>query len=470
MTRYAIELCGIQPTWQQRKLWTDMQKPGCRVSAASGHGTGKSFSYALFCDWALKVYPSSNTLLTANSIDQVRSVVWKELESMTTAINSKLPWMAPFFVRETRRYFARGYKDGWWVIPRTAPVSKPENIAGQHRKWYSALVDEASGLNDEILGIIRGALTDEENRMIMFSQPTRMVGFFADTHLGEISKLWNTHTLNSELSPRVSKKFIYEKLIEYGGHHSPEYQIKVLGLFPTNLSGMLIPRHWCEIAQKIKIDHQGPWGWVMTADVSEGVHRDSSTYTVWKVSGYEKERRAEPVKSEEFRDLDPKRFGQHIYNVSLDYPYCTIGIDYDGVGMTTALEVEELGGNVHRIRWGRPPHSDEDKKRYQDLRAYACVQAREAIFEERMKLIPGKKIVDQASNIPYDLGRGRYAIMQKQIMRSKGIKSPDLFDTHAFVFLVDYVPVSEDEGTEADEDEMVKWAREVIEGGDGNDE
>lgn len=453
------------PTWQQIEFMKAAQKPGCRVAVSSGHGTGKSRAYAVFCDWALRVYPLSNTLLTASAIEQVRSVVWKELEDLKGGIDSRYPWMAPFFIKETKRYYALDRKDSWFVLPRTAAKSKPESIAGQHRKWYTVLIDEASGVDDAVIEVLRGALTEDENRFIMVSQFTRTSGHFAEA-FGSLAELYTTMQFNSELSPIVSKRWIAEKLKEYGGHHSPEYQIRVLGRRADNLSGMLIPRSWCETAQNLTIDHQEPWGWVITVDVGEGVYRDSSVYTVARVSGYDEERRVEPVAYEEFNDMDPKAFGRLVHQRSLDYPYVTIAVDSDGPGLATALELEDLGANVVRIHWGRPPHSDKAKKRYQDMRAYACVMSRLAIFEERMKLVGGSKILDQASQIPYSFDRrGRYVIMPKTQMATQGIKSPDIFDTHCFFFLCNYNQVDENGGGQVvDQDDWHKWAQEIIEG------
>lgn len=41
--KFAVEVMGIQPSWQQRQILEAMDLPGARVSVASGHGTGKSF-------------------------------------------------------------------------------------------------------------------------------------------------------------------------------------------------------------------------------------------------------------------------------------------------------------------------------------------------------------------------------------------------------------------------------------------
>lgn len=423
------------------------------------HNTGKSKVYATAIDWHLKIYPFSNTLLTANNINQCRSVVWKELDTVIYSSNNLFPFLAGNFIKETKRYYCKGYKDSWFAIPKTAAKYKPESIAGMHNKNYLALVDEASAIEDEILEVLRGGLTEERNRFAMISQYTRTNGHFHDAFTS-LTDIYETMQFNSEESPLVSKAFIRECLITYGGHHSPEYQIRVLGRRADNLSGFLIPLGWCEDAQKIEFEHVEDWGWVITADVGEGVYRDSSVMNVGKVSGYGDMRAVEPVYLREFLDLDPKQFALIIWEKYQELPNCTIAVDSDGPGLATALDLEDLGANVVRIHWGRPPHSQEDKKRYQDQRAYACVEARKAIFDGRMKLAKGKKSAEQASKIPYSFDkRGRYVIAPKSQM----LKSPDIFDTHCFFFLCDYIPCGESI-SQVQEDDMLKWAKAILEG------
>ncbi len=462
--RYVMENSRHGLTWQQYDVAVDINEPGCRVAVASGHGTGKSHLLAWFLDWHLRVYPKSNAVLTASDIKQCRTVIWKYLDEVMEDMAKNWPWMTPYPIKMAERYYIRGHKDSWYVLPKTASKSRPETVAGQHNVNYVVVVDEASGVIDEIHGVLRGALTHEDNRYIMVSQPTQPVGHFAEA-FSSLKGIYKTHNLNAEESPIVSKKFIAEKLTEYGGHHSPEYQIKVLGRLPDNLSGYLIPKTWCEESQRAVIVHLDEWGWVITADVAEGVHRDSSVWTIAKVSGYGSNRKVEVVECREFLDLDEIQFARELYQRAKDFPRVTIAVDGDGPGRTVILTLEELGVTCERIHWGLPPHSETDRKRYKNQRAFASVKAREAIFESRMKMAPGTKLVEQASRIPYKIDEaGRYTIMQKEQMKAQGIKSPDLFDTHCFFFLTDYIAVGDGTDFQGEAEGMVKWAELILNG------
>lgn len=471
---YVLDVSRYTPTWQQCEVLESISKPGARVAIASGHGTGKSNLAAYILDWHLRVFPFSNALLTATNIEQVRSVIFKYLDEVIQDSDRAFPWMKGFFVKETKRYFAKLYKDSWYVLPRTTSKSAPENLAGQHNVNYIVYIDEASAVPDANIGVLRGALTHERNRFIMSSQPTRPVGHFAEAMTtlakkelpdGKVDGIYDTFTLNSEESPLVSRSYIREKLQEYGGHSSPEYQVKVCGCLPDNLSGYLIPKSWCEQCQYVTITHKEAWGWVLTVDVAEGVHRDSSVATMAKVSGHGIDRQVEVVWTEEFLDMNEKQFARYVASVYHDpkYPALTIAVDGDGAGRTVILELEEMGIQCERIHWGLPCHATADQKRFTNLRAYSHLKLRESIFDERFKGPINKKFVAQASKLPYKLDeRGRYKMMPKDQMKSEGIKSPDISDTCCFFYLTDYIPYEGGSTVGKEEDEFLKMAKEIL--------
>lgn len=159
---YIMDNSDVAPTWQQLEFAAACQKPGARVAVASGHGTGKSFCLAWLLDWNMRVFPHSNAVLTATNIEQARSVVWKYLDGVIGCMENLYPWMRGYFVKETRRYYAAPFKDSWYVLPRTASKSAPENLAGQHNNNLLIVVDEASGVDDAIHGVLRGALTHRQ--------------------------------------------------------------------------------------------------------------------------------------------------------------------------------------------------------------------------------------------------------------------------------------------------------------------
>jgi hypothetical protein len=187
--------------------------------------------------------------------------------------------------------YVRKAKMEWFITTRVAKQGNPESLAGTHNRFLLWVVDEASGVPDENFGTIGGALTDERNRFVIASQPTRTAGFFRETQTSlrrENGGPWNAMTFNSEESPLVSDQFILDKLLEYGGRDSPEYQIKVRGMFPEYSDKYLLSRTHVErrigAAPVIRTDE--PYGNLLIIDVAAGVYRDKTVCTHVRVIGH----------------------------------------------------------------------------------------------------------------------------------------------------------------------------------------
>ncbi|WFQ78160.1 terminase (plasmid) [Xenorhabdus sp. SF857] len=449
---FICDIIGMEPSFQQIEVINALTPVGARVSVASGHGTGKSHLTAALCLHFIITHPESLCMLTANSLDQVTNVIFSYIKRLWVKICQRQPWLEQYFVITAKSFYTKGYKGVWQIFGKTCSKGNEEGLAGQHRRDYMVVVDEASGVSDRAFEVLRGALTEENNKILLISQFTRPTGHFADsqTELAE-QELYTALTLNSEQSPFVTVRFIREKRIEYGGINSPEYGIRVLGICPDNASGFLISRSMVDKGFNTVIEFADEWGWVATADVSGGEGRDSSVLNIGRVCGFGSERQIEIVRAIEApADMDGVQFARFIHQETDGYTNITVGIDADGYGLTTAQECEKLGVNVARIHWGRPPHAHSVKQRFPKEKDYACVMLKEALDNGRIALCKGntklfeKKLQKQFVKIPYEFDElGRWRIFSKKQLRSEGIKSPDIFDATAFFWLVDYIPAGE---------------------------
>lgn len=449
-TRFAIEVCGLVPTWQQIELFDSVSDPGSRTSVSSGHGTGKTSGFAIIALWHLLCFFLSNTILTAPKISTVSDGVWKEFADLSAKIqNGAQGWIWDYFTIESERVFVKGFKLNWFVIAKTAPRGSPENLAGAHRDWLLWLGDEASGITDENFGVITGSLTDARNRMCLASQPTRATGFFYETHhtlsLDE-GGVWNNLTFNSEDSPLVSPEFIAEKKLQYT---EEEYAIKVRGEFPENSSKYLLGPKAIEACVGLNVIRPGdPWGWLLPLDVGGGGYRDESVLLALKVSGsgeYGPEaRRAQlvsvPIMS---NSINPAELHGHVLTQSRERANASALIDAGGMGLVVCKQLDLDGfANYVKVNWGSPNFAKEYKERYFNQRAQAICGLTRAVQEGRFGVdssVPKsfvKKMVRQGSRIPYHYDeKARRVIMKKEDMRAEGISSPDVWDTISFGFL-----------------------------------
>ena len=303
--------------------------------------------------------------------------------------------------------------------------------------------------------MIKGALTGKDNSLAMISQGTRPNGEFYDSHHSK-KGLYHTLKFDSELSPIVSKKWIRDRLVEYGGFFSTLYQIRVKGAFPDQLEGRLINRAWAEACGDIEVDnlHDEVPGILITVDVS-GPGHDETVYLVSKVSGWESKRKIETVQLIIKQGVSkiPKvaREVRDLYR-QWEALGAQIGVDHVGVGQGVYDMLEEWGLPVYAINSGKPPYDDD---RFLNQRAEWSWWLRDAVFNcnisfKGIQHSTQQRIFDQFGNIPYKITEnGKFKLWSKEQMRNDGIKSPDLFDVYMFAMGLDYVAMNVDTQTDS---------------------
>lgn len=458
LPRFAVEVCGCAPTWQQIEFFESIQRPGSRTSVSSGHGTGKTQAFAIALLWHLTCYKFSNTLLSGPKLDVVLSGVRKYAADMHGQIElGAQSWIAPHIVIAFKHIYIRGFKSQWWAAAKTAPAGKPEAMAGEHRKFLLWLIDESSGVDDKVMGVIMGSLTEAWNRIALASQPTRASGLFYDSH-HRMSELrggpWRNIVMSSEESPLVSDEFIREKIVQYGGREDPQYQIKVLGMFPEKLEGQLLSRAQLEacIGRANCIPRTMHWGWIILVDVAAGEYRDKSVVIVARIAGFGQfhEQDAKRMHIERFavvsNSIQPTALVAEVINIAGQYQNATVMVDAGGLGLAVFKRLEEIGvPNVKKVLWGKPCWRRALQDQFYNQRAQGMVFAskaaingllsidRNAIREERTRA----EFLDQC-RIPYHYNdRAQYVIESKGSKEWEGIPSPDMMDAVSFGFLED---------------------------------
>jgi hypothetical protein len=91
------------------------------------------------------------------------------------------------------------------------------------------VIEEASGVEQEIIEVIEGAITKPGNKLIMVGNPTKINGAFYDA-FNKDRAIYKTYTFNSEDSENVDQSYI-DRMIRYG-RDSDIYRVRVRGEFP----------------------------------------------------------------------------------------------------------------------------------------------------------------------------------------------------------------------------------------------
>lgn len=425
------------------------------------HNTGKTRSMAIVALWHLLCFPHSVTMFTAPQIQQLRNQTWKEISICFMRLKSgPYKWLADYIKILAEKVYIIGNAATWHVLAKTAPKNSPTNIAGQHGTYLLIWGDEASGIEDKVLDTLSGALTHANNRMVLTSQPTRGAGFFFDTHhrlsYNAVSKSgkrgrWVSIVMNSELSPIVTPEFLAELLQKYGSRDHPLYQIRVRGLFPDLNNEFIAGRRACEATYAGTCIHgTARYGYVIAVDVGGGIGRDDSVVAVGKVSG--DAHHGSDARKVEVVDIplcDNTSQLTQILNVidhqmSL-YPNATLVVDANGAGRGLAQKLGERGIPFQEVNWGGQCFDEQAKTDYANKRSQAIVCLGRAVTEGRFKIftpVAQPKVLEQISRLPYTFdNRARWFVYTKEQMSAKGIKSPDIADVFAFMFMDDVMPI-----------------------------
>ena len=449
--RFAAEVQGILVSSQQRELYASVSASRSRTSVASGHGSGKTTGIASIVLWHLLCYPLSVTLLTANDMDQLKATLWKEIGVALERIRrGPHGWIADhveILANATCRVV--GFEGVWFVESKTANEKTANKMAGRHGKWLLIIGDEASTLPDNVVTTLTGALTEQHNRMLLTSQPTRNAGFFYRTH-NDLAKHnggeWTPLVFDSFDSPFVSDVSLKELWDQYD---DDERNVRLLGIFPQDSSKHMMSLRVAESMYRrgriIRDDEN--FGWLVLADVASGEGlRDKSSCLVARVTGYgdvgPDARRVEiveiPILSNKIR---ANTYAASIADHGGELANVSYVVDSGGLGINVCQDLEDAGKVLHRVNWGNPCFKNTNKGRYLNLRAQAMHQAARAAKEGRLSILTHayrKVMLDQSSRIPKAFTeKGRIRVPPKGSAEWEGLGSPDLWDAVCFSFIED---------------------------------
>jgi len=419
--RFSIDCFGEEPDGLQKPIFEAVASHD-RIAVRSGNGPGKTWTAAKLGLWFFVTRPKSIVVTTAPTWQQVQRILWKEIRANI----SKAPILRPFLYlppRDAEVLMIRpdgSYGDDWAMIGRAS--DKKENMLGFHAPYLMFIVDEASGVPDEIFEAIEGTQTQEgvnSSKILLIGNPTRPEGFFYDIFHSKSSN-WKTFHLDGRLSPRVSKQWISQMEEDYGGD-SPFFQIHVLGNFPPADKNTLIPLSWIERAL---VDPQGKGIAVSYAgfDVAEmgddysvyiKATLDNCIFNIYDIDFMAK-LEISPLTNWAKNKLD----NDHVEKLV---------IDSNGVGAGVYSNLKEEGYPVIGFRGGESPLASTEEAKFSNLKSQAYWNLR-ALFEKEeikiQKVQNYKKLVSELSTIKYDFDSKGKIIVK----REKDRKSPDFAD------------------------------------------
>jgi phage terminase large subunit len=240
---FVHEMIDVVPSEQQIEALLAIPKQK-RITIRSGHGTGKDALASWVILWFMCTRPFAKVVCTAPTNRQLADILWTELSKWLR--KSKV---ADDFVIQKDKLFHRDSPKEWWVraVSPSVKASKEdqaETLAGFHGDHLLIVCDEASGIPDPVFIPLEGALTQEDNRVLLIGNMTQSQGYFYDTHFhASINKAWTKLHWDSRNSTNVSKEMIQYFADKYG-IDSNVFSVRVAGDPPKESERTLIPLSW----------------------------------------------------------------------------------------------------------------------------------------------------------------------------------------------------------------------------------
>jgi len=320
-----------------------------------------------------------------------------------------------------------------FAAARTARRENPEALQGFHSGNLLFLFDEASGIDDLIFEVGRGALSTPGSKVVMTGNPTRLEGFFYDSHHRNRSR-WKTMRVNFEdveVAPYADSKFADEIEDEFG-RDSNVFRVRVLGDFPTQEEDSVIPLDLIEAAVSRDIRGTGQMIWGVDVarfgDDRSTLCKRRGNKVIGKIvwwSGKDNMQLAGLI-AKEWEDEKPENRPEWIM------------VDVIGYGAGVVDRLREQGLPARGINVAESAYVDD---KYMRLRDELWFRGRD-FFEMRDCSFPDDQLaIGELSTVLYDItSTGKFKVESKEERKKRltgrvtGRGSPDLADAFILTF------------------------------------
>ena len=209
---------------QQKQFLNSFVSKRKRIAVKSGKGVGKTSSVSFLIIWFLCCFDNPKIVCSAPTAATLYSALWSEI-----ALWLNRSAVKDIFDHTATKLYLKEEPKTWYCEPRTA--KDPISMQGIHQENLLIIVDEASGLRQDIFESLDTTLTGKNNKLCLIGNPNLVTGPFAES-FGKFSDRWVNLTFSALDSPFVTRDQIdyYEQ--KYGKNHDL-YKVNILGEFPS---------------------------------------------------------------------------------------------------------------------------------------------------------------------------------------------------------------------------------------------
>lgn len=368
----------------QEKILLALGRREREITVASCHGIGKTAVAA----WGIIHhnvcrYPQL-TAATAPSKAQLEDALLKEINIWFGRLPQAIRDLYDVTSRRIELAINDVTREQSFFTAATARAESPEALQGKHSANVLLVVDEASGVHENVYEAAIGSMSGENATTLMLSNPTRTSGTFFNSHQpGSDAFIVQVGHMDS---PRVSDAYV-EKVARKYGRNSNAFRVRALGLFPKSDDDTVVPHEYVASARErdIHSDDTRPQVWGLDVarfgDDNNCLIRRSDRelfddVEVW--GGLDLMRTTGKVKAKWDRTAEQRR-PRFIY------------VDEIGLGSGVVDRLREMGLPVRGVNVAEAATVSED---YRNARAELWWKCREWLERKTCKLPPVNPDVD----------------------------------------------------------------------------
>lgn len=419
--QFVRDIIGAEPdAWQAEAL--NALDNGKNVAIRSGHGVGKTSCMAWIVIHAVATHGFAKVPCTAPTGHQLRDLLWAEIAMWLnrSKIKDMLTWTATSLS-------VKGFEESWFAVARSCSV--PENLAGFHAPKLLYVVDEGSGVADNIYEVIDGALTTANAQMVMAGNPTQRSGYFYNAFHKNRSS-WHCLHVNSETSPRVTKAYC-DGMAAKWGRDTDIYRVRVLGEFPEAESNTFIPLPLVEAAiLRYKRNAERELSGIIEMGVDVARYGDDETVFCVR-QGFR------IIHLEPHRGWSTTKTSGRAVQLVNQYNVSTIRVDDTGVGggVTDNLRESISGCRIVPSNFGGPGN-----KHYANATGVMWGNLRDLMQSEELELPDDDDLAGELTTRRFRLNsKGLIVLEDKDDMKKRGLPSPGRADAVSMAFEDNYV-------------------------------
>ena len=413
---FVEKTLGEKPYEKQKEILRLVDSEARRISVVGCNGSGKDWTTARIVLWWVHRYSPAKAIVTGPTLRQVEDIVWNEGRFAHGKAADKFPGkMMKSRYEIDAQTFALGFTS-----------NSPYKILGFHSPHLLAVITEAHAVPDDYYRAVRRL---NPSKLLLTGNPFSKSGVFYDSHHRN-RHLWETVQIGAYDTPNIKEGRIVipgtitlediEDHKQEWGEDSSMYRSSVLGEFPEDLDGMVVPLSAARAAVERELKPEGEV--IVACDVARKGH--DHTVVMRRQGGV-----ARIVRR--VRGYDTMEVSGILKSYCDENGVDVLVIDDVGIGGGVTDRVREVGLATARIEEFNGGKTAKRADRFSNRNAEVWWAMRDYYLDGMLDTENDDNLIGQVSSRAFSLdSKGRIKLQSKREMSD----SPDEADALAMTF------------------------------------